>query len=270
MSTIKIISHNVWGMYAKDVVKKVSNRNSLMKKVYYEKMPDVIGAQEFSQDIRTHNLPEMLSPDYAELDLSAEVAACGVANLFTPVFYLYKKYDIIEKGFFLYDRAFNNSDSKSIAYAALRNKQTGEVFSVCNTHFWWKSGPEHDAARVVNAMDILKIAARLPKPVFVMGDLNCISSSEAYKTLVAGGLCDVRFSAKEATTDDNTHHPYPAYDEAKDEFTAAPYPGTDAKNIDYIFIDREHSGNVKKFEVLNSSDALSTSDHCPILAEYSF
>lgn len=269
MSTIRIISHNVWGMYAKDVVKKVSNRNALMKKVYYENMPDAIGTQEFSADIRAHNLPEMLSADYTELDIAADVNAAGVANLFTPVFYLYKKYDVINKGFFLYDRAFNNSDSKSIAYATFRNRKTGEVFSVCNTHFWWKGGPEHDAARVVNAQDILKIAAGLPQPVFVMGDLNCLSTSAAYKTLSAGGLSDTRFAASE-TTEHNTHHPYPAYDEAKDEFSAAPYPGVNAKNIDYIFVDSAHAGKVKKFAVLNSADALSTSDHCPIIAEYEF
>jgi endonuclease/exonuclease/phosphatase family metal-dependent hydrolase len=269
MSTIKVISHNVWGMYAKDVVKKVSNRNALMKKVYYENMPDVIGTQEFSADIRLHNLPEMLSADYAELDIADDVTAAGVANLFTPMFYLYKKYDVIKKGFFLYDRAFNNSDSKSIAYAAFKNKKTGEVFSVCNTHFWWKSGPEHDAARVVNAQDILKIAAGLPQPVFVMGDLNCLSTSDAYKALTTGGLADTRFTAKE-TTDDTTHHLYPRYDEAKDEFSAALYPGVNAKNLDYIFVDSTHTGKVKKFKVLNSADALSTSDHCPIIAEYEF
>ena len=265
---VRVMSHNVWGMYARDVVKKVANRNELMKKVYFKYLPDVIGTQEFSTDIREHNLPGMLSPDYAELDLSRETASLGVANLFTPMFYRAGRLEVMEKGFHLYDRAFNNSDSKGVAYASFIDRSSGRVFSVCNTHFWWKPGPEHDAARVVNAKDILNIASRLPGPVIIMGDLNCTSSSDAYATLVAGGMSDVRHVAPE-TTDRHTHHPYPVYDEASGLFSAAPYESLERKiSIDHIFIDNNHAGCVRKFEVLADDDSLTTSDHCPIFVDF--
>lgn len=268
MKTVRVMSHNVWGMYAKDVVKKSANRPELMKKVYFKYLPDVIGTQEFSADIYENRLPELIDEHYTQLDVAADVAAAGVAHQFTPVFYRRDRVEPIKSGFFLYDRAFNNSDSKSITYATFRLISGGGEFSVCNTHFWWRSGPEHDTARVINATDILSIAGELTHPVIIMGDLNCLQTSEAYKTLVAGGMCDVRYAAPD-TTEKKTHHPYPIYDEEREIFTPAPYDNLpNPKSIDYIFIDIAHAKTVKKFDVLTDADALSTSDHCPIYVDF--
>ena len=62
---IRLMSHNVWGMFAPDVVKEVANRCELMADVYEEYRPDVIGMQEFSEDIRSHGLPELLEPPFS-------------------------------------------------------------------------------------------------------------------------------------------------------------------------------------------------------------
>ena len=268
MSGIRVMSHNVWGMYSKDLANGVANRAEVMRDIYLKYLPDVIGTQEFSAKIHEKHLPELLAGRYAMLDVDSEVDAAGVAHQFTPMFYRPDRVQPIKKGFFLYDRAFNNADSKSVTYATFRMLDGSGEFSVCNTHFWWRSGPEHDAARVVNAADILKIAGTLSRPVIIMGDLNCVQTSDAYKAIAAGEMSDARYAAP-VTTDKITHHPYPVFDGARDIFTPAPYENPQApRSIDHIFIDAEHAARLRKFDVLTDAAALTTSDHCPLYVDF--
>jgi len=264
---IKLMSHNVWGMFAPDVVKEVANRNELMREVYMQELPDVIGMQEFSADIRQHGLPEMLSGQYRELDVSADVESYGMKNLFTPIFYRPETCEPLKSGFVLYDRAFNNQDSKGAAWAVFRHLPSETCFTLCNTHYWWKSGEEHDLARVENSKVILSLMKELPAPFFVMGDLNCKISSDAYKVLLSGGLGDAQEEAPD-TVNTSTHHAYPQFDFERHMFYGAPKPAGGYENaIDHILIDREHVSDVRKFRVVISDEACNTSDHCPVFVE---
>lgn len=265
---IRLMSHNVWGMYAPDVVGGVGNRNALMRDVYMEYLPDVIGTQEFSPDIRNHALPEMIAPAYLELDVSEDVHAYGMKNLFTPVFYRPDTLEVVDKGFVLYDRAFNNQDSKGVTWAIFRHIASGTVFSYCNTHYWWRSGAEHDVARVGNSKVILSLLEKLPKPFFVMGDLNCRIDSEAYRTLLDGGLCDAQAVAPD-TMDSNTHHAYPTLDAERNVFYGAPKPnGGYDRSIDHILVDSAHASSVQVFRILTTDNACNTSDHCPVFVDW--
>lgn len=265
---LRLMSHNVWGMYAPDVVGGVFNRNDLMRDIYLEELPDAIGTQEFSKDIREHRLPEMIAPAYLELDVSKDVESYGMKNLFTPIFYRIETLEVLDSGFVLYDRAYNNQDSKGAVWAVFRHKATGEVFTLCNSHYWWKSGEEHDLARVGNSKVVLSLMEKLPKPFFVMGDLNCRVSSEAYQTLLKGGLTDVQTVAAD-TVDSNTHHAYPTLNKEKGEFYGAPKPnGGYDKSIDHILVDGDHADGVKVFRILTHDNACNTSDHCPVYVDY--
>ena len=265
---LKIMSHNVWGMYAPGVVKKVANRNDAMQRIYHRELPDVIGTQEFSADIRNHKLAEMIADEYAEVDVSEEVKTLEMEWLYTPMFYRPATCEILKKGYVLYDREFNNHDSKGICWAVFKHKATGKEFTVCNTHYWWMGGPEHDKARVGNSMEILKLKAELPAPFFMIGDLNCNISSEAFKTLLAGGLVDTQQVAKEST-DICSYHAYPGYDEEKGEFFPAKLTDLDyTHSIDHIMVDVEHADAVLKFEIMTDDDSMTTADHCPVYAEF--
>ena len=265
---IKIMSHNVWGMYAPDVVKKVANRNDAMQRIYHRELPDVIGTQEFSADIRNHKLQDMIADEYVEVDVTEDVKALEMEWLYTPMFYRPATCELIKKGYVLYDRAFNNHDSKGICWAVFKHIQSGKLFTVCNTHYWWQIGPEHDVARVGNSKDVLRLKAELPEPFFIMGDFNCRSSSEAFDVLFSGGLVDVQKVAKD-TCDRTTCHPYPGYDEEKGEFFPANYSARDFSfAIDHVLVDEAHADRVLAFDVLIDDDSLSTSDHCPIYVEF--
>lgn len=269
MEKIKIMSHNVWGMFGANPVKRVDNRRDLMRDIYLEQLPDVLGTQEFSLDIRESGLlSDLLENGYCELDVSADVNAYGMLNLFTPVFYRKDRCEVLDCGFFLYPRKFNNHDSKGVTWGVFRHQKSRLVFSVANTHFWYKGGEEHDLVRKENAELILEIVKKLPKPRILMGDLNCKADSPAYKTLLDSGLYDVQIVAPE-TTLGKAHHPYPEYDFEKQFFYGAPAPVGDYTNsYDHMFVDSEHCGSVKRFVILTDQNALDTSDHCPIFLEY--
>ncbi len=267
MSILRLMSHNVWGMYAPDVVKRVDNRSQLMEAVYRAYLPDVLGMQEFSADIRNSGLTERMADKWCEIDVTADLQKYGMKNNYTPVFYRPETCKLQSCGYELFDRAFNNSDSKGMTYAVLKQKN-GLLFSVICTHYWWKSGAEHDAARVENSKALLRLAQTLPKPLFVIGDLNCTVESEAFATLLAGGMCDIQQVAKESDNG-NTHHPYPSYDAERKTFFGAPRPvGDYKKSIDHMFVDGEHADCLKKYGIITDQQALDTSDHCPIYAEY--
>lgn len=265
---LKIMSHNVWGMFGASIVKRVDNRSKLMWEIYSTYHPDIIGTQEFSEEIRNSGLLEDLHTCYEELDVVKDIKAYEMANHFTPVFYRKDVLAVLDSGFVLYDRQFNNRDSKGVTWGVFRHLPSGSIFSIANTHFWYRNGEEHDLARVENAKEVLKLANRLPKPFFLMGDLNCKMESAAYAELLSNGLCDVQLTAPE-TDLGKAHHPYPEYDYEKQMFFGAPTPvGDYTKSIDHMLVDTEHAKDLKKFMIMTEQNALDTSDHCPIMLEY--
>ncbi len=263
----RILSHNVWGMYAKYPIQTMGNRSVLMSRVYHEYLPDVIGLQEYSPDARESGLGKMLSDRYIEIDYSEDMGKYGITNLYTPMFYCPETCKLLDKGFILYDRNFNNRDSKGVTWGVFETKE-GKVFSVCNTHYWWKkTDPIHDAARVENSKIILELCQKLPHPVVAMGDLNCNNRSDAFKALLDGGLLDVQVIAEE-TTDSHSHHPYPSYNEETNEFYGGVAPKGDFSSaIDHMVITEENAHQAKKFDVITTQDALDTSDHCPFYVD---
>ena len=265
---LKIMSHNVWGMFGAGIVKRVDNRRELMWDIYSTYTPDIIGTQEFSEAIRDSGLVKDLNILYEELDVSECVAEYGMLNHFTPIFYRRNTLEAIDCGFVLYDRKYNNYDSKGVTWGIFRHSLSGLIFSVANTHFWYRNGEEHDQARVENAKAVLELAKKLPKPFFLMGDLNCKIDSGAYKELIQNGLSDAQLTAPE-TNLGKAHHPYPDYDYDKQIFFGAPLPvGDYTKSIDHILVDFNHTAGVKRFMILTEQKALDTSDHCPIIMEY--
>ncbi len=267
MSSLRLMSHNVWGMYAPEVVKRVDNRSGLMWEVYLAYRPDVIGLQECSEDIRKSGLTERMKQLWSEVDVSEDLSRVGAENLYTPLFYNRETCTVCKKGFLLFDRAYNNHDSKGVTWATLRHAPTGAHFTVANTHFWWKSGEEHDMARVRNAEAILSLMEGMPKPTFIMGDLNCTTAAPAYRRLTESDFCDAQLTAPR-TDLGNTVHPYPLHDGATNRFYGAPAPSGNYRSaIDHILIDAAHRNCLRRFAVIGEQRALDTSDHCPIMLD---
>lgn len=273
-SEIRIMTHNIWGMYDKSI-HCIANRNKIMSELYNEYLPGIIGMQECSVQSREAqvDIGKLISPLYTEIDVSADAAAISVQNVFTPIFYMADKFTVIESGFHIYDREYNNSDSKGLTYAVFEEKQTGKKFGVINTHYWWKSGEEHDKARIKNSFDLLDMVKSLESkyniPVIAMGDLNCRIDSEAFKTLISGGMADAQKSA-DSTVDISSHHPYPAYNAEAGIYENGPLPKNDYSHaIDHIVISEKFGKNIKRFDIITTQKALDSSDHCPMYIDFS-
>ena len=259
---IRLFSHNIWNF-------DTYNRNGLIAGLIRKYDSDVCHFQECSP--RTSRAGEtaiqkLLLPEYKEA--CAEYAHKN----FTPVFYKKDRFLEIDSGYILFDGK-NDADSKSVTWAVLEDKENGERIAVASTHFWWKyDNEEDDLQRVENARCVKKICSMIEEkyslPVVVSGDLNCGTNSKqgshGYDELVRLGMRDVRYIAKE-TTDMFTHHSYPILND-EGVFEKGVMPKV---TLDHAFVSGEFPIEFLRFDVLTEQDALDSSDHCPLLVDFS-
>lgn len=258
---LTLYDQNIWGNFSRE--NAVANRNSVIRRLIEAHNADVCCFQECNPKTSRNaenDISALLAPVYAE--------AGNIAENFTPVYYRRERFELIEWGFHTFEGK-NDLNSKSLTYAVLSEKVGGTRFGVISTHFWWESkSAEDDEQRVKNAETILEYVARLAEkfniPIFAMGDLNCYEGSDVYKTL-CHKLYDLRKIAAE-TTDTMTHHDYPIRGDDGLYRAANVKP---VRTLDFIFANTQKSVLIERFSVDCSERALTSSDHCPLIAHIS-
>ncbi len=263
---LKLYNHNIWGTYAED--QKVGNRNKLVKNLIFEQKPDFCCFQECNPE--TFRSGETIEGLIASL--YTEVPTDMGKKNFTPVFYNKERFTVVYSDWIKYS-GLNDLDSKSVTRAVLEEKATGKRVAVFSTHFWWKTGEEHTKWRINNAAELKAAAediiARFNVPVIISGDLNnglgAPQDTRPYEKMMADGFTDIRHAAG-ITTDSHTCHDYPKLNE-NDEYVNGPAP---SYTLDYIMTYGENALKPLRFEVLRSTDALNSSDHCPLIGEFEF
>ena len=234
-------------------------------------MPDIVGFQEYSAPYHNGFTYQLEALGYKRVDGSVST------DVYTPLFYLPEKLQVLESGFHLYTGA-NNDNSKGVEWAVFKDKETGKSFMVLNTHFMW-SDPKlapgvANTTRVSNAKELLAIIAEIQAmpqyadiPVLMGGDLNCNTSSDPHTTLKNGGLTS---AWSKATTKNNSsgHHTYSTYDESLGAYTVVPeLTGDYSKSIDHMYVNSKTKVDI--FVSLSDDYSLWTSDHMPMIAEIS-
>lgn len=257
---MRIMTSNIWGDYYSNPVEPRGNQ---LLPIYKKYNPDILGVQESTKSWQNSSLFKSLSEDYN---------AVGYDNKFNINFetLFYKNtYKLIANGFEYLD---DTPDiSKGITWAVLKNPQDNKSFAVCNTHFWFKEGPEHDEIRVTNAKQISSLMKYLSKkyscPSFMFGDLNCYTSSECFKTLVSEGLVPL-YDIAEQKDDKGTYHGYPKKDE-NGVFRSTMTDHNHDFALDHIL---GYGGDFKvsKYAVVEDQDALDATDHNPVYADIEF
>ena len=104
-------------------------------------------------------------------------------------------------------------------------------------------------------------------PVVLGGDFNCNPSSSPYGVLTKGGLRDVQSWAKK-TENMHTHHTYPTFHAETGLWDDPVYPAANySRSIDHIFA----TGNLtpERFDVVTDLYAILSSDHCPLILDFS-
>lgn len=266
---IRLYNQNIWGGMPK--TDEIANRNQLVRSLIQDYQPDICTFQECSPNSTRKvedALPLILS------DIYAEACAQEAERNYNAIFYKKDKYLEIDSGYHAYAGCEERpgGKSKAVTWAVLERIADGKRFGIMSTHFWFKHLSEEDVIlRLQNAEELEQVCKWMVEkydvPVIVAGDFNngkqSIQGDGPYQAMIQKGFEDVRYSAAQ-TTDCFTVHHYPTRNE-KGEYAYGDMPhGT----IDYIFMYGEKGLTAQKFQVDTSAKALSSSDHCPMIAEF--
>jgi len=163
-------------------------RRERATRVIRDYKPDVLGVQE-ARDLQIVDLREAL-PGYEFYGLGRDDGKKG--GEYAGIFYRKDRFDRVKEGsFWLSDTPEKpgttfykapNAVSRMASWVHLRDKPSGQVFVVLNTHWDHISG----SARRKSAKLIREQLAALSEqlPTIVMGDLNAPEESPAISTLV--------------------------------------------------------------------------------------
>ena len=259
-----LYNQNIWG----NTDNPVGNRHTKIRGMVDELVPDVICMQECNPWLsRVGDFPmqEVLLPEYLE------VLPEKAGENFTPIFYRKDTLELVEGGWFPFEGK-NDEGSKSVTWAVFKEKATGKKFGMFSTHFWFMAKDETDAQqRRENAQALCAVAKQIKDkyniPVIATGDLNSAvetgQTMAGYEEMIAQGMKDVRYLAKE-TTEKLTLHEYPKHDGNGNFISYEENYCT----LDYVFAYNEDMIELESFDVLDHEEAMLSSDHCPLVVEF--
>lgn len=255
---IRIMTSNIWGDYFQNPVELRCNNIIETVRKY---SPDVLGVQEITPSWHHSELFTTLSDEYTVLESRLEN--------YVPLLYKTQKYKLLGCGWELYKETPDKS--KGITWAVLQDKESGKEIGVCNTHLWWKQGPEHDPIRVKNAKQLLAlmdyIKAKYDVLVYGFGDFNCVYDSAAMDFLRENDIV-TSFEVAEEYSKVCTIHGDPVLGED------GAYHGkrTDKDlyaSIDHVITYRNESV-IKRQVVVEDQIILDATDHSPVYVDVEF
>ena len=257
---MRIMTSNIWGDYFKNPVEVRQDGLLTVLKKYN---PDVLGLQEVTKGWYESKLFNVLCEDY-------ECVGTELSNNSNYVPLVYKKgYELISKG---YERLSEVSDvSKAITWAVIKNTETLNTVAVCNTHFWWMLGAEHDILRVQNAKQLVKVMQYLNQkyscPVFAFGDMNCLLTSGAFDVYRENGI-KYLFDIAKKKDNVSTNHGNPV--SGDDGLYHGKRTELDNNHsIDHI-ICLGDGFEVLQYRVIEDQDVLDATDHSPVFVDVEF
>lgn len=257
---MRIMSLNVWSDYADNPVEP---REDGILNVIKEYSPDMFGFQEFSPNFYKSNLFREITKDYQCVAVRE--------NTWTPVFFKKSLYTLQECGWVWFDELPPLpyiDDSKTITWAVVTENETGKKFGMCSTHFWFKTGEEHDQARVRNAEQLYDkmsyIREKYNAVVFAVGDFNCSVNSDALNFLEQKGI----YTSFKLTDDHSMSASYHGYPVLGDDgnFHGKPAQKDYTSSIDHILTYKDSVCVTKQNLVINE-EILGSTDHSPIYAD---
>lgn len=266
---LRIMSSNVLFLNQNDG----TTRAKLLKDIYMEYYPDVIGLQEC--DSGGHSLVVSGLSSY----YSAACATVGTSSTksHTPILYRADSCQLLNSGSYSFAQQAGSA-SKILSWAVFKHLATDKTFAVINVHCTvvtetiqkryqdkgleipqntvegatWR---EDNSREILERFDQLKTAYGANLPVFIMGDMNATANAESIQMLdrraELGNCIDLATVSK--TTGIRSWH----------DLGKAPPAGN---SIDHMFVTKDTVQVYTHF--LNATpDALKSSDHCQLICE---
>ncbi len=266
---VRIYIHNVYGHDAADT--PLEERVRLMTEMIGSYSPDIVGFQECSPTIRNKFRISAYMTTYGYTEVPVKPTNEKKCN-YTPLYYKADLFDIVDMGYDYFEGEKNDSGSKTATWAVFKDRKSGKLFAVLSTHFYWQSdsGPE----RIQNAKQVLarckQIADKYGCPVIAGGDLNTKYNTDPTRILKNGGLKHI-YELAEKRNEVSSHHSYPIFDKEYGYFTLLNGPTNSyLSSIDHIFAYNYEGITLKNYYILADELALMTSDHCPIITDFTF
>ena len=258
---LKLMTSNIWGDYFGN---PVDLREDGIFNVYNKYSPDFVGFQEVTRGWYAGKMfSEYLSQNFRFVGTELD----GCENYVPFVFRKSAGLSYIAKG---YELLSETPDlSKAITWAVFENKDK-ERFGFCNTHFWWKTGEEHDIIRKKNARQLSELMADIQKryecPVFAMGDMNCDRYGGIFEVYKEYGITHLSDIAEKVIGKASCHGDPVKGDDGKYHGKKDVRPIENS--IDHIIALGKVS--VKEYLVNDDQDALDSTDHSPVMATVEF
>lgn len=270
---VRIMSNNVWDCNSNKPAWEAlgedcsaKNRAIGLAATYMAYAPDVICLQEMSilmiGYIRKH-----LKDNGFAYDLLTYTVGSDADN--TCILYRTDTLNLLDKGHHEYTYG-NNGGSKSYTWGYFEQKATGKKFAALSTHMWYKSESaepgsnkhrENQAAEIVAEMD--KVIEKYGCPVFVMGDFNTRTNSEAFRVFLNGGFKNTYQLASVYADNHQGRHSCNA-----DGFALEGSPGTYTGDaIDHILLKNGGDTKIYTFDHARPYFYIKLSDHYPVFVD---
>ena len=270
---VRIMSNNVWDCNSNKPAWEAlgedcsaKNRAIGLAATYMAYAPDVICLQEMSilmiGYIRKH-----LKDNGFAYDLLTYTVGSDADN--TCILYRTDTLNLLDKGHHEYTYG-NNGGSKSYTWGYFEQKATGKKFAALSTHMWYKSESaepgsnkhrENQAAEIVAEMD--KVIEKYGCPVFVMGDFNTRTNSEAFRVFLNGGFKNTYQLASVYADNHQGRHSCNA-----DGFALEGSPGTYTGDaIDHILLKNGGETKIYTFDHARPYFYIKLSDHYPVFVD---
>lgn len=268
----RVLFNNILGNCDQELY-PVARRNEMLLEIYKTYDPDVIGLQECSANSRSplnSSIIDLLKGEgYAEVP----VTGCS-SNLYTPVLYKESRFELVESGYLLFTLNAKKDNSKSLVWAVLKDKTSGEQIAVISTHFTVYGSDEYpvEEARVGNATQLIQVVESIYNkyhcPTVIGGDLNCNVSSDAMKLLMKNST--YARTAAPLTDMMKTSHGYPTFDQELGIYTeySAPKANATDESIDHICFFHDDNVSVNAFDVCADKYSCLSTDHCPLIVDF--
>ena len=267
--TVRIMTSNVWGNCPESA--PIANRDDNLTVIYRRYLPHTIGMQEVSPRSRAEAQSIISLADDEYTEVPADIAP--FTNNYTPILYRHAQLTLIDCGYLNF-RGLNDAGSKSATWAVFEEKSSHRRFIHITTHYYWTTDRAGRAARVQNSLEMLDLVDTLAGqhpgiPMFFTGDFNCCTAEPPIGMLLAEGICEARDTNEGTPPVICSHHPYPGKNEETGLFDvpAVTKPGPE-NSIDHILV----RGNVRvrSHVIVDDTESLLATDHCPIYCDIEF
>ncbi len=235
-------------------------RLPLVLNMLREEQFDVVGMQEPLWR-QMKDMEKALKKDYAWAGCSVYGQLFNGKGHYNPIFYRWKRFELIRWGNFWYSetpwiagsKSWDSYSPRMCVWAEFRDRKSGIRFFHFNSHF------DHigETARRKSARLLLQKVKDIAQgaPAFCTGDFNADEESETYRILIGDGLLDDSYDVAVKRIGADT----PSYNGYK-------YPlhqTKDARHIDHLFVTKDTHVPCWKL-VATSYNGKFPSDHCPI------